>query len=178
MPAQLSEPVEDQVRKYIIQNISPSEIGGYDPSQTDTTQDDFILITSDNDDYGDYYPLIYVSQSDNGPIIPNSGNTNVNGISGSGNGGNQYSVQNVTISVQAVENGPYLNSADYDDLVSDIYAGLHDLLDGFIQLEQGVWMYRLTPPTQTRSSDETDSGSTDTWVQHQGSVPIHIQYTP
>jgi hypothetical protein len=178
MPAQLSEPVEDQVRKYIIQNISSSEIGGYDPTQGDTTQSDYILVTSDNDDYGDYYPLIYVSQSDNGPIIPNSGNTNVNGIQGDGSGTNQRAIQDVTISVQAVENGPYLNSADYDDLVAEIYSGLHDLLDGNITLESGVRMHRLTPPTQTRSSDETDSGSTDTWIQHTGTVPVDIQYTP
>jgi len=36
----------------------------------------------------------------------------------------------------------------------------------------------LTPPTQTRSNEETDSGSTVTWLQRQGTVPVGFRYTP
>jgi len=177
MPQKLSEPVEDKIRKYIINNASVSGLEGYNPTQTDTTASDFILVTSDNDDYGDYYPLIYVSEQD-GPTVPNSGNTNANGLAGDGSGTNQFTTYPVTISVQAVENGPYLNSVDYDELVFSIYQEIHSLLGGQVTIDETLYVGELTPGTQTRSSDETDSGSTDTWVQRQGTLPVGVQYTP
>lgn len=177
MPSKLSEPVEDKVREYIVNNITPSEIEGYDPTQSDTTKSDFILVTSDNDNYGDYYPMIFVSEN-TGPTLPNSGNTNANGMQGDGSGSNQYAIFDVQIQVQAVEGGPYRNSVSYDGLVATIYSELHDILDGEIQLDPGVRMQRLTPPTQTRSSDEADSGSTETWIQRSGTVPVHVHFTP
>jgi len=177
MPQKLSEPIEDQVRKYIVNNITPSNIEGYDPKQTDTTQQDFILVTSDNDDWGDYYPLIYVSEQD-GPTVPNSGNTNANGLDGSGRGINQTTVFPVTISVQTLENGPYLNDVDYDELAFTIYEEIHSLFNGNQQLTDSLWVGRLTPPTQTRSNDEPDSASTDTWTQRQGTLPVGVIYTP
>jgi len=178
MPQTLSESVEDKVRQYVVQNLASSDIEGYDPQQSDTTASDYILITSDNDQYGDYYPLIFISEQD-GPTIPDSGNTNFNGIQGDGSGANTYSVYNVTIQVQAVENGPYLNNTSYDDLVFTIYQALRSLFGGPITLDsETLWTGGLTPGTQTRSSDENDSGSTDTWVQRAGTLPVGVQYTP
>jgi hypothetical protein len=177
MPQKLSEPLEDQIRKYIIQNATPSAMEGYDPTQSDTTASDFILVTSDNDNYGDYYPLIYVSEQDNGPTIPNSGNTNVNGVQGDGSGNNQFAIKDVTISVQAVENGPYLNNIDYDQLVFEIYAELQAIFGDPGILSDAIYVGELTPPTITRSSDEQDN-STETWIQRQGTVPVGIQFTP
>ena len=175
MPQKLSEPLEDQIRKYIIQNVTPSEIEGYDPTQSDTTASDFILVTSDNDNYGDYYPMIYVSEQDNGPTIPNSGNTNANGKGPDGN--NQYAIQDITISVQAVENGPYLNDTAYDQLAFEIYAELQTVFNDVDAIGDALWTGELTPPTTDRSSEEQDS-STETWIQKQGTVPVGVLYTP
>jgi len=140
-------------------------------------QSDYILVTSDNDDYGDYYPLIYVSEQD-GPTIPNSGNTNANGLQGDGSGTNQTTTYPITISVQAVENGPYLDNIDYDDLVFEIYQEIHSLFGGEVSIDETLYVGELSPGTQTRSSDETDSGSTDTFVQRQGTLPVGVIYTP
>lgn len=177
MPQKLSEPIEDQVRKYIVENITPSNIEGYDPKQTDTTKQDFILVTSDNDDWGDYYPLIYVSEQD-GPTVPNSGNTNANGLQSDGSGTNQTTVYPITVSVQALENGPYLNGVSYDDLVFTIYQEIHSLFGGGVNLTDSLWVGELTPGTQTRSTDEPDSDSTDTWCQRQGTLSVGVIYTP
>jgi len=175
MPQKLSEPLEDQIRKYIIQNVTPSAIQGYDPTQTDTTASDFILVTSDNDDYCDYYPLIWVSEVDNGPTIPNSGNTNVNGKGPDGN--NQYAIKDVTVAVQAVQNGPYLNSTEYDQLVFEIYAELQSIFNNPDALSDAIFTGELTPPTVTRSSEQQDS-STETWIQRSGTVPVGVHFTP
>jgi len=177
MPTKLSEPLEDQVRKYIVNNITPSEIQGYDPTQTDTTSSDFILVSSDNDDYGDYYPLIWVSEGDNGPTIPNSGDTNINGLQGDGSGPNQTAVKDVTVAVQAVQNGPYLNDTAYDQLVFEIYAELQSVFTNTTAISDSLTTGRLTPPTITRSSDQQDS-STESWIQRSGTVPITTIYTP
>jgi len=178
MPQKLSEPIEDQVRKYVVDNADPSAMEGYDPTQTDTTASDYILVTSDNDDWGDYYPLIYVSETES-PTVVGGGQTNATGLQSDGSGTNQYSIYTVTLSVQAVENGPYLNSVAYDELVFTIYQELRSIFNaGRDEISDSLWVGSLTPPTQTRSSDETDSGSTDTWCQRQGTLPVGIQYTP
>lgn len=179
MPAKLSEPLEDQIRKYIVQNATPSEMRDYDPTQSDTTASDFIVVTSDNDDYGDYYPLIYVSEVDNGPTIPDSGNTNINGVQGDGSGRNQYAIRDVTISVQAVQNGPYPNGVAYDQLVFEIYQEVKQTLKeaSTSDFADFQWVGELTPATLNRSSDQQDN-STETWAQKTGNLPIGLQYTP
>lgn len=179
MPQKLSEPLEDQIRKYIINNVTPSEIQGYDPTQSDTTASDFILVTSDNDNYGDYYPMIYVSEIDADKTIPGGGETNINGVQGDGSGGNQDTRQGVLISVQTVENGPYLNDTAYDQLAFEIYSEVKVTFKNADESDFSDFHFvgELTPPTVTRSSDEQDS-STETWIQRRGTIPVGVQYTP
>lgn len=177
MVQKLSERLEEQVRQYITDNIRPTEIEGYDPQQTDPTASDFLPTTCDWSQYGDTYPVIVVQETD-GPVIPNSGNTNSNGIQGDGSGVNQYAVHPVTISVQAVQGDSYRNSTDYDDLVQSIYAEVKFQFKDVDAVSDGIFTGTLTPPTATRSTDETDSGSTETWYQHQGTLPVGILYEP
>jgi len=178
MPPKLSAPIEDQLREYIVNNIRPSEIEGYDPTQSDTTASDFILVTSDNDNYGDYYPLIYISNNA-GTSVPGGGDTNITSIQGDGSGNNQRAQYTPTIQCQAVENGPYRNDTAYNQLAFELYqevkfqlkeASASDFTD-FSSVGE------LEPADIDRSSDEQDS-STETWAQYAGTVPIEVQFTP
>lgn len=177
MPQKVTEPLEAQIRQYLVDNIRPAEMHGYDPQQTDPTAADILPISNDWSDYGDTYPVIVV-QENNGPTIPNSGNTNVNGIQGDGSGTNQTAVHPITISVQATQDGDYLNNVDYQTLVTDIYAECRFQLKDVDAVSNALYTGDMTPPTQTRSNEETDSGSTVTWLQRQGTVPVGFRYTP
>jgi len=178
MPPKLSEPIEDQLREYVVNNIRPSEIEGYDPTQSDTTASNFILVTSDNDNYGDYYPLIFIGNN-GGATVPGGGDTNITSIQGDGSGNNQRAQYNVTIQCQAVENGPYRNDVAYDTLAFELYqevkfqlkdASASDIAD-FSSIGE------LPPSPNNRSSDEQDN-STETWIQYSGDVPIEVEFVP
>ena len=178
MPPKLSEPIEDQIRDYVVSEIDPTEIQGYDPTQSDTTASDFILVTSDNDNYGDYYPLIFVSNNEDG-TVPGGGETNITSIQGDGSGNNQRAQYTVTIQCQAVENGPYLNDTDYDQLAFELFQEVKLRIKEADESDFNDFssVGELTPSPIDRSSDEQDS-STETWVQYSGTVPITVEYTP
>jgi hypothetical protein len=178
MPPKLTKPVEDQVREYLVSNLRSSEIEGYDPTQSDTTAQDFILVTSDNDNYGDYYPLIYVSNNAGTSVI-GGGDTNVSSVQGDGSGNNQNAQYTVTLQCQAVENGPYLNGVAYDDLAFTLYQEVKYQINQATKADfDGVsYIGNATPSPVERSSDEQDS-STETWAQYSGTVPIGTIFTP
>ena len=178
MPAKLSQPVEDQVREYLVNNLRPSEIEGYDPTQSDTTAQDFILVTSDNDNYGDYYPLIYVSNN-GGTSVIGGGETNVSSVQGDGSGNNQNAQYSLTIQCQAVENGPYLNDVAYDELAFTLYQEAKYQLNQADKSDfDGVsYVGNATPAPVERSSDEQDN-STETWSMYAGTVPVGVIFTP
>lgn len=177
MVQKLTERLEEQVRQFVVDNARSSEIEGYDPNQTDSTQDDFLPVTCDWSNFGDYYPIIVVQQTD-GPVIPGSGNTNSNGNQGDGSGVNQFAVHPITVSVQAVQGGSYRNSVDYDDLVQTIYSEVRFQLKDVDAITEAIYTGELTPPTSLRDNRETDSGSTETFYQQQGTVPVGVQYEP
>lgn len=177
MPQALDGRAEEKVRQFLSDSIRSTEIQGYDPQQTDPKASDFLPITNDWSDYGDAYPIIVVQETD-GPTVPNSGNTNANGMKPTGEGLNQTAVYNVTVSCQAVQmegQGTYRNGTEYDDLVEDLYAECFYQFQNTRQAVNGsLWTGMLPPPTQTRSTEETDSGSTITWIQRTGSVPVGV----
>jgi len=176
MPSKLSERPEELVRQYLTDNLTPSEMQGYNPQQTDPTASDFLPVTTNWSDWGDTYPKIVVTERE-GPQIPNSGSTNANGMGP--NGTNQYSVHNVTLSCQAVEGESYRNGVEAEDLVHDLYSEVHSTLQNAPDaIGEALWTGLPTPPTTTTSQDETDSGSTVTWIQRQGTVPVGVLYTP
>ena len=178
MPQKLTQPIEDQVREYLVSALRPSEIEGYDPTQSDTTAQDFILVTSDNDNYGDYYPLIFVSNNESG-AVPGGGDTNITGKQGSGTGNNQDAIYTVTIQCQAVENGPYLNNIAYDELAFELYQEVKYQLKQASEADfpDFEWVGEATPAPVERSSDEQDN-STETWSQYAGTVPVQVRFTP
>jgi hypothetical protein len=179
MPTQkLTERVEDQIRKYLVDNLRPAEIEGYDPDQGDTTAQDFILITSDNDDYGDYYPLIYVGNNSGSSVI-GGGDTNITSIQGDGSGNNQNAQYTVTIQCQAVQNGPYLNDTKYDELAFTLYQEVKYQINQADKSDFDGFSYvgNATPSPVERSSDEQDS-STETWCQYSGTVPVGVIFSP
>jgi len=178
MPQKLSEPIEDQIREYVVNNIQPSEIQGYDPTQNDTTASDFILVTSDNDNYGDYYPLIFVSNNQDA-TVPGGGETNITSVQGDGSGNNQNAQYGVTIQCQAVENGPYLNNTAYDQLAFELYQEVKYQIAQADASDFNDFQYvgQLPPSPNERSSDEQDS-STETWIQYAGTFPVGVIFNP
>jgi len=178
MPQTLSERPEELLRQFFVANLRPNEIEGYNPKQTDQTATDFLPITDDWSDYGDYYPVVAVQETD-GPTVPNSGVTNYNGQQGDGSGPNQTTTYNITVSCQAVQNGPYRNSVDYDTLTKTLYDECHTQVqtNSPSAIDEALTI-GMTPPTQTRSEQELDSGSTETWVQRQGTVAVTVINTP
>jgi len=153
---------------------------GYDPQQTDQTATDFLPITNSWSKWGDYYPVIYVAE-DSGPQIPGGGEMNANGIQGDGSGVNQYSVHNITISVQVAEGGAYRNSTEYADLAQDIYSEIKQTIqNNRFNLSDPLQLGIPTPATPTRSPGGEDSNGSDTlnWYQLTGTVPFSVLDTP
>jgi len=177
MPVALSERPEETLRQYLTDNLAPADIHGYDPTQTDETATDFCPITNDWSGYGETYPKIVVTETD-GPTVPNSGNTNYNGMQGDGSGPNQYNIKNITVSVQTHEvpgGGGYLDGMEYDDLAYDIYSEISNLIQNNVTTAIDAALF-ATPPTFTR--DNGDDGDTMTWYQAQGTVNIGVIDTP
>jgi len=178
MPSKLSERPEELVRQFLVDNLRVSELGGYDPQQTDTTATDFLPVTSDWSFRGDYYPIISVREDD-GPTIPNSGNTNYNSLQGDGSGPNQFAVYPITISCQAVQEGAYLTGVNAQNLVKDLYSECKDRVQNNAGKDLGGGqLLGMTPPTVTRSTDEPDSSDTITWVQRQGTIRFSVVDEP
>lgn len=177
MPSQLSERPEELIRQWLTDNIRPGNIQGYDPTLTDETDSAWMPVTSSWNKFGDTYPKIVVTES-NSPTVPNSGNTGFNGLQSDGSGPNAYTIPNITLSCQAVEledSSAYLNGVAADDLAYQLYQECHDLLQNNVISAINEALYTsLTPPdgTQTRNSEETDSGSTLNWIQRQGQVQM------
>jgi len=185
MVTKLSGPIEEQVRQYITDNIRPGEIEGYDPTQTDFTADDHLPVTSDYSRWGDVYPAVFVREGDDAgsPSVPNSGNTGFNGLQGDGSGVNQYTIYNVLVSVQAVKPAEdvdvYLNKVSAENLVFDIYQEIHQQVQQNAEDALSEALFTgITPPSVTRSNDSTDSGSTATWIQRQGTITVGVINEP
>lgn len=183
MPQKLSERPEELVRQYLADNIRPSEIENYNPQQTDETASDFLPITNNWNKWGDTYPIIYVSE-DESPTVPNSGNTGFNGMQGDGSGVNAYSIKNVSVSCQAVElenSSGYRNGVAADDLAYTLYQECYHQFQNNVTTAISEALHNgLTPPDgiQTRNSEETDSGSTLSWIQRTGTCQVGVINTP
>lgn len=185
MTTTLTEPIEEQVRQFLTDNIRPAQIEGYDPTQTDPTADDHMPVTSDYSQWGDVYPAVFVRESSGagGPILPNSGNSGYNSLQGDGSGVNQRAVYQIEVSVQAVKPpediGVYLNNVKAEDLVFKIYQECHQQ----VQQQAGRGLgdadtLGMTPATVTRSNSDTDSGSTNTWIQREGTIFASVLNEP
>jgi hypothetical protein len=135
-------------------------------------------VINDWSDYGDYYPIISIRE-DNGPVIPNSGETGYQSIQGDGSGPNQEVDYQVTLSCQAVEEGSYLNNTTAEQLVLKLYQECHhQIQNNPTTAVPEARQVGMTPATVTRSTEETDAGSTITWVQRQGTVDVNVLNTP
>lgn len=181
MPEKLSEPIEARIRDFLEANIRPSEVYGYDPDQTwspSNQPDDALIVTTNWDDNGDYYPIVVVNQTD-APVLPNSGETNYNGLQGDGSGPNQYQINPITVSCQAVEGRDYLNGVDPQTLAYALYQECHHQIQNNVTAVDGQYLFAgMTPPTPTKSNTEENGTSTDTWFQYQGSVDVGYIDTP
>jgi len=181
MPSKLKSRPEQLLRDFLADTIDPTEIHGYDPQQTDQTANDFLPIVTDWSDRGDYFPVIVVSE-ENDPQVPSGGTLPYNGIQGNGSGPNQHTVYNPLVSCQAVEldgSSAYLDGVDADTLAFDLYQEVHSKIqnNGNTAITDALDV-GLTPSTQLRTSNETDSGSTLEFVQRQGTASIEVLNTP
>jgi len=181
MPQKLSDRPEQLVRDFLADNLRPSEIEGYDPQQTNPDASDFLPVTTDWSTRGDYYPIISVIETD-GPSVPNSGNTNYNGLQGNGSGPNQYAIYPVTVSCQAAEidgSGGYRNGVDAATIIYKLYQECHHQIQNNTETAINEAQFAgMTPSTVTRSNEETDSGSTLEWYQRQGTVNVGVINEP
>ena len=180
MTTRLKQRPEDLVRIYIAENIDPAEIQGYDPTQSDRQAIDFLPVTTDWSERGNQYPFIAVRELD-GPTIPDSGNSNYNSLQADGSGPNQQAIYPVTVSVQTMEGGGYLNGVDHDDLAQEIYDEVFQVIQDGAGAEldnTGVQLLGMTPPTTTRSNNEDGNTDTQTWLQKQGTVNVQFIDTP
>ena len=86
------------------------------------------------------------------------------------------------MSCQAVElenSSAYLNSVDANDLVHTLYQEVHHQIQNNPTTAISEALHSgLTPPTFTKSAEETDSGSTLTWFQAQGTAQVGVINTP
>jgi len=178
MPQKLTDPIEDQVRKYLVDAIRPSEVEGLDPTIGDTTKQEFLLVTSDNDNYGDYYPVIFVGNNAGTSVI-GGGDTNVSSIQGDGSGNNQNAQYTVSIQCQAVENGPYPNNTPYNEVAFQLYQEVKFQLKQASKSDfNGVSYVGELPPSPNERSSEEQDNSTETWIQYSGAVPLGVIFTP
>lgn len=178
MPEKLTTQPIEKIRQFIISEARPSEMSGYDPTQTDSQQTDFLPVTKDYSRRGDYYPIILCTQA-GGPVIPNSGETNYNGIQGDGSGPNQQANHQVQVAVITSQDGAYLSGVDYYTLAHNIYSEIKYQIQGETKGDsETLFQGGLTPPTETRSNTEGNGGSTSTWYQLSGTVPVGVLYTP
>lgn len=176
--SKLSERAEELLRQFLVDSLRSSEMQGYDPQQTDPTASDFLPVTNNWDDWGETYPIIVVQETD-GPTVPGGGQTNVTGLQGDGSGVNQYTIFNITLSAQAVQGETYRNGVDAPDIAHDLFSECRKQCQlNTTGLDETLWLGTPPPGTQTRSTEETDSGSTETWVQRQSTVPIGVQFEP
>jgi len=182
MPPKLTNPIDETLRDFFETNIRPSEVLGYDPDQTwseDTPPDDALIITTNWDDYGDFYPVIVVTDNDNGPVVPNSGETNYNSLSGNGSGPNQYQNQPITVSCQATEGNDYLTGAGPKEVARKLAQECHKQIQLNSEGVDSEYIWNgATPPIHTRSNTEENGTSTDTWHQYQITVDVGYIITP
>lgn len=181
MPQKLSERPERLLRQFLTDSIRPNEVQGYDPQQTDTTANDFLPVITDWSERGDYYPIISITETE-GPTVPNGGESGYQSVRGDGTGPNQYIIYNITLSCQAVElegSSAYLNGTSPEDLVDDLFQECHHQIqnNATTAISEAAFI-SLTPATQTRSSDQTDSGSTLEWIQRQSTAQMGVLNTP
>jgi len=181
MPQRIQTRPEQLLRDFLADTLDPAAIHGYDPQQTDQTATDFLPIVTDWSDRGDYFPVIVVSEED-GPTLPNSWASNYQSIQGNGSGPNQYVIYNITVSCQTVElehDSAYLGGTDADTLSFDLYQEVHDKIqnNSNTAIPDSAFV-SLTPATQTRTSNETDAGSTLEFIQRQGTAQIGFLNQP
>jgi len=179
MPQKLSERPEELIRQFLVDNVRPGEIEGYDPRQTDTQATDYIPFTTDYSRWGETYPMVWFGEEGD-PNTPGGGQTGYTGIQGDGSGPNQDNVYSITVSVQTLEsdNGAgYLNSTDYDTLAFEIYNELHDRIQTNVTTAISELEYvSMTPPTTVREAGE-DSDTT-TFYQQSGTVGALFRNEP
>jgi len=174
MPSKLSQRPEESIRQFLVDNIRKSEIQSYDPRQTDTSQADYLPITSAYNRWGETFPMVWVGEQD-GPTLPDSGESGFNSIRGDGGGPNQYQIHNITVSVQTTqsENGAgYLNQTNYDDLAFQIYQEIHTQIQTNANAEatalDELAFVGMTPSTPLK--DPGEDGDTGNFYQEQGTV--------
>ena len=178
MPTKLTDPIDDTLRDFFENNIRPSEVLGYNPDQTwpeDNPPDDALIVTTNWDEYGDFYPIIVVTDNENAPVVPNSGETNYNSLQGDGSGPNQYLNQPITVSCQATEGKDYLTGVGPKTVARKLAQECHQLIQTNSEGVSSEYIWNgATPPIHTQSNTEENGTSTDTW--HQYSLTVDVGY--
>jgi hypothetical protein len=103
------------VRRLIYENWEPSLVEGYDATESDPSQDDFIPITTDWFAFGDTYPSVTLTNFSADTI--GGGVTGWTGMNGATGGLNKEQAERGLLTIQAEDEETYLNGTDAHDIL-------------------------------------------------------------
>jgi len=103
------------IRRLIYENWEPSRVEGYDVTQSDPSQDDFLPLTTDFYAFGDTYPSVTITNF--AGLTQGGGETGYTGLQGDGSGLNKQQENNGLLTIQAEDEETYLNGTDAEDIL-------------------------------------------------------------
>jgi hypothetical protein len=103
------------IRRLIYENWEPSRVEGYDVTQSDPSQDDFLPLTTDFYAFGDTYPSVTITNF--AGLTQGGGVTGYTGLQGDGSGLNKQQENNGLLTIQAEDEETYLNGTDAEDIL-------------------------------------------------------------
>jgi len=103
------------IRRLIYENWEPSRVEGYDVTQSDPSQDDFLPLTTDFYAFGDTYPSVNITNF--AGLTQGGGETGYTGLQGDGSGLNKQQENNGLLTIQAEDEETYLNGTDAEDIL-------------------------------------------------------------
>lgn len=112
---QLPIPASQIVRKILYENWDSSRVDGYDATQSDPSQSDFIPLTTDWFAFGDTYPSLTLSNFSGDTI--GGGTTGYTGLQGDGSGLNKTQSHRGLLTIQAEDEETYLNGNDAEQIL-------------------------------------------------------------
>jgi len=175
-PKTLSESPEETVRQLLTDQWGTPSVddGGYDPTQTDTTASDFLVITTDWSGWGDTWPIISLTNTD--PTVPGGGDTQVTGIQGNGSGPNQRRLETMTMTVMAsqTDTGDYQGESA-EDIVRILYEHAFQIIWNNQHASDFPEINRFSVTPGAHTTNGPDSSQTE---QYSGNVTVDWLKTP
>jgi len=111
---ELPAPPAEIIRKLLYENWDVNRTNSYDPSISDTTNDDFLPLTTDWYAFGDTYPSVVLTNFTDNTV--NGGQTGYTGLRGDGLGVNKQTDTSGLLTIQAEDEALY-NGVDAQEIL-------------------------------------------------------------